>query len=504
MSAKTSYALPVATLASAAYLVARLFVWPGIPIVLGSDQAFFWMYGDRMLDGELPYRDFFQFTPPGVDLVFLAAFRLFGASFWVTNAVVVLLGAALGGLCFRVARALMGLAGAALATSVFVVFVFGHALSATHHFWSVLFVMGAVAALGDGERRGSYVLAGGFLGVAAFCTQTHGLAALVACLVFAIARSRRRGLAWRESFARSGLLLGAFAVKLAILWSYFVAKVGFGVIVACVVTYVWRDMGAAAPGWGLGLPDALTGESLRWLAPYLVVYALVPIGLLASISSTWARRTAPPNDRDDRILLLGLVGLALAIEVSMSLSWIRVFAVAMPGILLAIGRLEEAPRGKEVAFRTASLLVACVALIFLRSTYRHHTEILDLPAGRAASEPAKSAEIVWLHENVPAGSPLFAADRPQLYLPLGLHNPLYLDAAIPSRQTTPALAQRAVQDLERLQLRYLVWSDVLDPSNEPGAHAEGLDGVLVLRRYLHAHYHSVHAFEGGDELWVRD
>src|SRR5258708_5510308 len=79
-------------LGPALYLWANLFANPRTPFLLGGDQVFFWMDAQRMLHGEGIYRDFFQFTPPGVDLVYWSAFELFGPRIWVPNLVVMVLG----------------------------------------------------------------------------------------------------------------------------------------------------------------------------------------------------------------------------------------------------------------------------------------------------------------------------------------------------------------------------------------------------------------------------
>ncbi len=65
------------------YLYTKLFTFKGIPILLGGDQIFFWMDAKRLLLGERIYLDFFQFTPPGTDVVYLAFFKLFGPRIWV-------------------------------------------------------------------------------------------------------------------------------------------------------------------------------------------------------------------------------------------------------------------------------------------------------------------------------------------------------------------------------------------------------------------------------------
>jgi hypothetical protein len=76
-------------------------------MLLTDDQVFFWTDAQRMLFGERPYVDFFQFTAPGTDLVYFLALKLAGGGVVATNLVDVALGLALSSVCFRVAAAMM-------------------------------------------------------------------------------------------------------------------------------------------------------------------------------------------------------------------------------------------------------------------------------------------------------------------------------------------------------------------------------------------------------------
>src|SRR5690242_664155 len=133
-----------------------------------------------MLFGEQPYRDFFQFTPPGANLVYLALFKFFGQRIWVTNFTVLWLGAALCCICFSISRHLMALPSAFLATLLFLVLVYGKLLNATHHWFSVLIILCAVRVAFNGMNSVRLVSIGVLLGAAAFFTQAHAAAAVLA------------------------------------------------------------------------------------------------------------------------------------------------------------------------------------------------------------------------------------------------------------------------------------------------------------------------------------
>lgn len=135
---KSSAAVPLVV---AGYLYLNLFLLPGTPILLNGDQVFFWMDGQRILAGELPYRDFFQFTAPGTDLFYWATFKIFGTRIWVLNGIVLLLGVVLSGIGFSVAARIMDRKRVLLATFLFATLIYSKVLNATHHWFSLFAIM---------------------------------------------------------------------------------------------------------------------------------------------------------------------------------------------------------------------------------------------------------------------------------------------------------------------------------------------------------------------------
>src|SRR5579862_2609187 len=153
-------------LGSGLYLSWNLFSLEGTPFLLGGDGQVFWMGALRMGHGDLIYRDFFEFTPPGADLVYLSAFTLLGSRIWVPNVVLLLLGIGLAWLCFHIARHVMKPVAATLAVALFLVLDFGRWLDATHHWFSLLAVMAAVAVLMQGSSAPRVLICGALTGVA--------------------------------------------------------------------------------------------------------------------------------------------------------------------------------------------------------------------------------------------------------------------------------------------------------------------------------------------------
>jgi hypothetical protein len=103
----TDWSVVAILFGAASFLYVNLFLLPNTPYLLGGDQAYFWADAQRMLFGERPYQDFFQFTPPGTDLFYFVLFKVFGPRIWVTNMVVMVLGVALCWACFSISRQIM-------------------------------------------------------------------------------------------------------------------------------------------------------------------------------------------------------------------------------------------------------------------------------------------------------------------------------------------------------------------------------------------------------------
>ena len=212
-------------LGAAAYLYLNLFALLHTPFLLGGDQVFFWLDAQRMLYGQRIYQDFLQFTPPGTDYFYLGLFKLFGFRIWVTNAAVLALGVAFCWMCFSLVRDLTRRSSALLATALFLVLVYGKAVNATHHWFSVLAIMGAVKLSFRSLSLRTLTLSGALLGLAAFFNQTHGAAALAAFAVFLLWRRMRLKSTWADLLWNEVVLVLGFAVALLALSAHEIAAV---------------------------------------------------------------------------------------------------------------------------------------------------------------------------------------------------------------------------------------------------------------------------------------
>ena len=486
---------------AALYLLLNLFASPRVPFLIGGDQVYFWMDALRILDGRRVYQDFLQFTPAGTDLLFALLFKVFGQRMWVTNLVVLVLGLAFVWLTYSIARQLMRPAWSTLAAVLFLVPIYGTALNATHHWFGALGVLAAIRVLLGGITSSRVAVAGGILGVASFFSLTHGVAALLAFSVFLAIDSARAPTGRRGFLPGQAVLWSAYVLELAMLSSPYLASIGARRLCYFQVTYVWRFVVHAYRGEAPALfppPLRLTFHNLPALSEYLVVYLLLGAATAGALHLCWiGRREKSPIQP---ILLVVLVAVFLFAEVGLSLSWLRVYAVSAPGVILAAWVVERLPTLRAAA---STALWAWVFLLAAHQTITHHhmqRAIVALPVGKVATTTTTADGLTLVAKFVKPGDSLFHAGWPGLYLPLQVRNPLYFDTAGEVDMPRPSDVGFAIGQLEERRVSYVLWAERLDWSRPSSQCSERLTPLL---EYLRAAYEPVATLPNGDTLWRR-
>jgi hypothetical protein len=472
---------------SALYLGCNLFSLRGTPFLLGGDEQVFWMNALRMLQGELIYRDFFEFTPPGTDLVYLSAFALLGQRIWVPNVVQLLLGVSLSGLCFHISRFIVKPAEAALASGFFLVLFFGKWLDATHHWFSLLAVMTALAVLMRGTSAPRVLVCGALLGVASFITQTRGVGAALGFATFLVWDGRQRQETRRNNGKQLARLMLALTLTWLLLSSYFILKLGISKLLYFQAGYVLEYVTNAARNI---YPEER--NPLVWPFRYQVVYFAVPIIYAITL---WRRGTAAVNGcaTDAPVTLLTLVGAGMFLEVAQSPNWLRVDCIALPALILAVWLLSgTAERLSGYApLRNYAIAIAWIGLIGVgaqRVWSRNvaHPLTIDLPAGRSAVGTLMGEKLTWLARHTAPGELFFQSSYQSLYLPLHLRDPAFdfLD-----RYTSPEFVALDLRQLAEQRVHYILWSP-LDRPRYP-----------TFEQFLSERYRRAVRFPDGDEIW---
>jgi hypothetical protein len=210
-----------ALLAAAAFLYFCLFVPLGVPIYIGGDETIYLWNTMSMLHGQVLYHDI-QLTSAGTNMVYLAAFNLFGVRAWIPNGTLLVFGLALVWLSARISRKLLLTGWAAfLPGFLFLTLAFRNGLEATHHWFRILCITAALALLVEGRTPWRVACAGTLCGLAAGFSQGHGLMAASAIGLFVAWEARRQFQTWRKVAASEFRLFASSLATLLPLDAYF-------------------------------------------------------------------------------------------------------------------------------------------------------------------------------------------------------------------------------------------------------------------------------------------
>jgi hypothetical protein len=490
-------------LAIPVYLFLILFTLHGVPYHIVSDDGLFILDGLRMGAGRWIYRDFFQFNAPGIDYVFFFAFKLFGARAWVPNLVTLLIGTALSWLTLHLSRRIMSRPWADLTTVLFVVFVYGRWLDATHHWISLFAILLAIRLLLTDRSTSRMAMAGALIGLATFFTQTAGAAAW---FVFAVALFYKNEPAASRyaMFRRQTSLFLSAALTWSLLSASTLWHAGWRTLWYFQVIFPQRyelrvDKNPIRVFLSV-FPHTVSFLDVENVVFYLLLVGVPPVTLCILL---WKRRQnqIQPRTDDVPIFLLAAFGLLLMAEVVTRPTWIRLYASFLPSLILFFAALARAlparPRLSRliiVALWSLTILSAVRQTMFSRATY---STIAALPAGKIALQPQEAEELRFLAQLTHPGELFFQAYAVSLYLPLGLSSPVYMDYLRMSSLTRPEFVLNAIQALEKNHVRYIALRPATDPTINPaGSHC--LD---PLYSWVESHCTRIHRFSNNEELW---
>jgi hypothetical protein len=501
--AQSSRLLLLSLLAIAAlYLYLNLFTLSNTPFLLEGDQNFFWAYGMRMLQGQLPYRDFFQFTPPGTDLFFMGMFATFGPNIWVTDVTVIILGVALCWTCQAIAIRIMPREWALLTAALFLVCVYGPILDATHHWFSLLAILCAVRVLMCERTPARVAFAGALLGIACFLTQSAGAGAVLA--LFAVLAGQRVSGQKRWPFVGAHLvLLISSALTWAALSAYFFAQAGWQRLWYFWVVYPLRYLVTTDPLFRFDSGGQSTRQTLGMLM-ILVQHSLVLALLVLVYPAVWwycwrKRRAADFRDAVP-LMLLSLSGFVLFLEAIARPNWGRIYSVVLPVLILFAWWLAQAGKPRRAVLVALWALVACFGIWQVTARHRHASMVVELPAGNAVMVTHEYAEeFSWLRQHTQPGEWFLQTAWLNSYFPLRLRSPIFLDALWPRAETRPEYVDLAVRQMARQPVELILWS----PSQaEPDSACCSRENHLgAFRTYMLSHYTRSHVFSNGDEIW---
>jgi 4-amino-4-deoxy-L-arabinose transferase-like glycosyltransferase len=227
--------------------------WDGLAVVAASllflslfyrfpisdpDEGIIATGAERILRGEVPFRDFFSELGPGSFYLQAAIFRIVGESLSTVRLTAWILGGILSGLVYLLAKRLIPGPGALVPAVVFAMICYPYAYRISHHWWGNFFLLvsvlcltehaGRVLGTGDAGEKALLVTAGAFAALSLLTMQSKGVWALImgAAYLF-LAGKVARGESWlrtiRDGWRPNFWFLSAGAAVLILPAVYFLA-----------------------------------------------------------------------------------------------------------------------------------------------------------------------------------------------------------------------------------------------------------------------------------------
>jgi hypothetical protein len=480
---------------SAAFLISCLFVFPHFAIWTGGDQAVMLHDADRMFRGKILYRDFFEQTFPGVQFLFLSLFTLFGPRTWIPDAALAVLGVAFTLLLYAVSKRLLPFRHAPLPPLAFLTLIFHERFDATHHWFSILAILAAIALTMDHWNPSRSFFAGLFLGLSTCFTQSHGSLALVAFALFLWLRRDSLAASGAILIRTCGALLAGYALPIMLVVGPLISRVGWTRFLYCTLIYPFKyapafQIGNDWRGYMIAFP-AFVRSFLPWkVAAFLLVHALLPlIYLLVLFRYARGRLCDDPLQRD-RLLLIALVGVFLFLSVASAPTWARLYYVCFPALLLFCWWLEGAGREGRWFLRVVYYTSLGLMIGYPVATQVRRHEFLDLSRGRTAFLNRQDfLRYAWVAARAHPGDYFFGGFYPDYYFLLELRNPAPVPYVSSDDSTRPQEVKATIQGLELHRVQFVLWADRLNLPPIPAT-----DHLGPLRAYIRRYYHVVKDF----------
>ncbi|MCC6525424.1 MAG: glycosyltransferase family 39 protein [Polyangiaceae bacterium] len=339
-------------LALAALAIFALLLPQVLALGYGRDQGIYAVVGHELLDGGVPYRDAWDFKPPGIFFLFAASRWLFGPEPWAIRLLECLGLCATVGAMVHIGRhawrdAHLGLVAGVLLLVGHLGLNFWHTAQ-PESFGGMLTVGALACAARRGARPRALLAAGVLVGAATLCKPT--LAAVGGALAVE--------LVWRRRSARPAVWLAAGGlVPIALCVGWFHARGGYEALAEALFRFA---PGYTAVSW--------QGTDLGWLAWETVRRAwwFMPPLSLAGLPLLLCRRAY----REPLVLALGL---AVVLELAGVALQAKLFAYHYAGIqpllalLAALGyrRFFQGARRRPLRIVGALAAAALFGVVFL-------------------------------------------------------------------------------------------------------------------------------------------
>jgi hypothetical protein len=395
----------------------------------------------RILGGQVPYRDFFEFLAPGSFFVLAAWLKVFGASFDAVRLLLIVTLALITALTYVAARMVSGqrVVAAALTAAWLI-----RAPHDTNHHWfttgaSMACAVALIFAVLSPPARLACFTAGLFAGAALMITQSRGAWLVAAVVIVLLSRPDRR--------RTVVMALAGISIVPAIAVVYFIAVGALGAALTDAVAFPLRqytpiqvvDYGAFASAADAG------------------VVAAFPLTFVLVVMAKYLRGLS--RDRLLAPLVLACVGFIGAFPRPDATHLAFAIPLAIPLLALAMSSLGEALKGHARVVVAASLIAVWVwhmadSVMFRIAIARAPLQVVATARGAVRAAPGvRTRDLAWLLDGIerhtaPSDTFFFYPYMPMLPFLAQRNHAAHLDVVVPG-YTTPgqfgALCAEAVR-----------------------------------------------------------
>jgi len=486
-----------------AFLYVDLFVLPATPTAgTDLDEAFYLHNATRMLDGQMIYRDFFQFTPPGTELVYFSLFKLFGVRAWIPNAAQLLLGVGITWLTTFISRKILNGLLAYLPSFLFLVLAFHPAMDGSHHWFSMLLATAAIALIIQKQSLTRLAGAGALCAMASFFTQTRGVGVALAIALFLWWKHRKKPNGDHALLKSECLLATVFAVVTLALNLYFAWQAGLKYYLWCVVTFAVKYYPAESQlnSFQISMLHPPWINHWRFVPEpgWVIIHAAVPFIYLLFFVHCWRQSSKTPEEPWDQLMLVSLAGSFLFLGVAPVPIAYRWCIVSLPGLIVLVWYLRSAGRLMTYC-RWGLWLGTAIAMISIAWTQQSRWRAsFETPTGPAAFyESADYQRYAWVASHTHPSDSFFDCSG-KSYFWLGLRSPAKVSFLSGTDYLRPEQVQDLVENLERYRTQIVLWCPDLDTSTRPD------DRLDPLRTLLRSNYHDAAVPENPRQVLVRN
>ena len=462
------------------------------------DEGMLWSSAMKVAEGQMMYRDFFEFWTPGSVYLLGGLFALFGLKVWVSQMLYVLIGLACYILLYLVLkRTGFGWLTCLVSIGLFVAISATH-LALNHHWFGIAGLLATIYFLlisftGGGKARLTLVLSGLMAAITALFMQYEGVIAisggLVAIALFQPPSSRISSLV---SFMAPSVILGSLVVV------YFglhgaVGELLYSTVFFPIFQYRESNVGFASALW---IYQTSLLALFVWLLHKRGLLHL-PLKILIVFSAFIQLVGLSTNGFMHAFLLAFLINSLYVYVLTTFLTDVSLNFFSFKKVKSGVHRLAQVVGEVDVRRFGASVLLALFLLIYSariiegigvlwadRLVLMRQSEIMQFPAGelRVSSKIASKMSTVatFVQQNTSEEEPVYFGPYSSYYnLLLQRPNPL------PYSQLTPAynpdwMLEDAVEILDRDKPEYIV----LLPRES--TFPFGMDNKLYA--YVDAHY----------------